>query len=487
MIKRTSVLFLIPLLLLSAALSGAAGRREQPSEAFSAALPVPPVLEAETAADGTKVYSMTAREGVREFFPGASTETAGYNGSYLGPTILVRRGDRVRFRIKNELEDATSVHWHGAHVPAEMDGGPHQGIETGAVWSPEFLIDQEAATLWYHPHLIPTTAEQVYRGLAGLFIIEDEHSDSLDIPSEYGTDDIPLIVQDRKFDRDGTFAYGPGMPEIMHGYQGNVVMVNGAIQPYLDADKPLIRLRLLNGSNSSIFRFRFEDGVSFAQIASDGGFLGKAVAMENIILSPGERAELLIDFGGRKRNDTVDLLAETSSGEEYRILRFRMKKSFTADASGAIDYGSPLNSIEKIPPGEASRERRFVMSSMGPGGRLTINGKRMDMGRIDERVSLGSTEIWTIENGSGMGGRMGMMNTPHSFHVHDGQFQILDINGAAPPPGEAGWKDTVLLWPGDRIRIIKRFEDFTGIYMYHCHLLEHEDAGMMGQFEVLSP
>jgi FtsP/CotA-like multicopper oxidase with cupredoxin domain len=487
MIKHSPVFFLLPLMLLPAIIAGAAGRREQPAEAFSVSLPVPPILEAETAGDGTKVYALTAREGEREFFPGTPTETAGYNGSYLGPTILVRRGERVRFNIKNELKEATSVHWHGAHVPAEMDGGPHQNIESGSVWSPEFLIDQEAATLWYHPHLIPTTAEQVYRGLAGLFIIEDEYPDSLDIPSEYGTNDIPLIVQDRKFDRDGTFSYGPGMPEIMHGYQGNVVMVNGAIQPYLDVDEPLIRLRLLNGSNSSIFRFRFGDGVSFAQIASDGGFLEQAVAMEYIVLSPGERAELLVDFGGRKRNDEVDLLAETSSGEEYRILRFRMKKNFTADASGGIDYDTPLNTIEKIPPSEASRERRFIMSSMGPGGRLTINGKRMDMSRIDERVPLGATEIWTVENGSGMGGRMGMMNTPHSFHLHDGQFQILDINGSSPPPGEAGWKDTVLLWPGDRIRLIKRFEEFTGIYMYHCHLLEHEDAGMMGQFEVLSP
>ncbi|MCF7948413.1 MAG: multicopper oxidase domain-containing protein [Spirochaetia bacterium] len=461
-------------------------RAEEGQQAgFSTPLPIPPLLEG-TEKNGILHFNLQVQAGEREFYPGAVSSTLGYNGNYLGPTIRVQRGDTVRIDVENQLNEATTVHWHGAHVPAEMDGGPHQQVPAKSSWQASFPIDQEAATLWYHPHLIPTTAEQVYRGLAGLFIIEDENSDSLPLPRRYGENDIPIILQERRFQQDGRITYNPSMPDVMRGYSGNAILVNGELQPYLEVSRNVLRLRLLNGSNSSVLRIQLEDQASFLQIASDGGFLEQPVEMSALVLSPAERAEILIDFRDVQENEKLHLFAETNGGETYRVLRLIASNKTTDTAKHPFpDSSLQLNTIEPIPASEAERSRSFVMSTMGPGGRLTINGKTMNMNRIDERVPLVATEIWQIEHGRGMMGRM--MNVPHSFHVHDGQFQILSVNGRPPSANEAGWKDTVLLWPGDVIRIIKRFEDYTGIYMYHCHLLEHEDAGMMGQFEVIEP
>ncbi|MDY7028934.1 MAG: multicopper oxidase domain-containing protein [Spirochaetota bacterium] len=494
LIKRLLALCFL-LLLVGLVMPAAVGRSENRAEegqqaSFSTPLPIPPPLEG-TEKNGVLHFNLQVQEGEREFYPGAVSSTLGYNGNYLGPTIRVHRGDNVRIVVENRLNEATTIHWHGAHVPSEMDGGPHQQVPANSSWQASFPIDQEAATLWYHPHLIPTTAEQVYRGLAGLFIIEDGNSKSLPLPRRYGENDIPIILQERRFQRDGRITYNPSMPDVMHGYSGNAVLVNGELQPYLKVSRGVLRLRLLNGSNSSVLRIQLENQGSFLQIASDGGFLEQPVEMRALVLSPAERAEILIDFRDVQEGEKLHLLAETNGGETYRVLQLigsgDGNSSTGAEAAKLPfpDTSLKLNTIEPIPASEAERSRSFVMSTMGPGGRLTINGKTMNMNRIDERVPLGATEIWQIEHGRGMMGRM--MNVPHSFHVHDGQFQILSVNGRPPSANEAGWKDTVLLWPGDVIRVIKRFEDYTGIYMYHCHLLEHEDAGMMGQFEVVEP
>ncbi|MDC7222264.1 MAG: multicopper oxidase domain-containing protein, partial [Spirochaetales bacterium] len=207
-------------------------------------LPVPPLLEGPD-------KLLTIQEGELTL-PFGTSETLGYNGDYLGPTIRVSRGEQAAFTIKNTLDEASTVHWHGLHVPAEFDGGPRQIIEAGESWSPEFLIDQAAATLWYHPHLMGKTAEHAYRGLAGLFIVEDDYSRSLPLPREYGVNDFPLILQDRRVDRQGEIRYRPSMPDIMHGYLGNIVLTNGAYQPALSLPDGTYRFRLLNGSNSSV-------------------------------------------------------------------------------------------------------------------------------------------------------------------------------------------------------------------------------------------
>ena len=450
------------------------------SQEVSTRLPIPPLLDYELSRDGTKVFELVADEGEVQFFNGVSTKTLGYNGNYLGPTIRVRRDDQVSIDVENRLSKPTTIHWHGADVPAESDGGPHQGIRPRRSWTASFQVRQQAATLWYHPHFIETTGQQVYEGLAGLLIIDDDDSDSLVIPDEYGVNDIPIILQERRFNQDGLFQYRPRMPDVVHGYFGNELLVNGAIKPYLEVSRGLTRLRLLNGSNSTLLQLRFEGVESVYQIATDGGYLEEPLALSRIILSPGERVEVLVDFR-TSDSENARLIAGTNGGANYNAMEFRVGTQISEYQS----VPDTLIPIKPIPESEAQLTRRFELQS-GMGGRMLINGKTMKMNRIDERVRLGDTEIWQIINrdGSGMGMMGGMMNQPHSFHIHAVQFQILDINGEPPPPELSGWKDTILIWPGDQFRVITRFQSYPGVYMYHCHLLEHEDNGMMGQFEI---
>ncbi len=447
---------------------------------FVTPLPIPPLLENLDKSGETARFAMNAQQDEMNFFPGKSTASLGYNGNFLGPTIRVRNGQRFTMRASNSLDQETTLHWHGLHVPAQWDGGPRQPIAAGNTWHPEFTIRQEAATLWYHPHAMGLTGEQVYHGLAGLFYIEDDFSDTLDIPKTYGVDDIPLVIQDRRFFSNGQFAYTQNMHDVMNGVIGNYMLVNGAIQPTLGVHAGQIRLRLLNGSNSSIYRIAFKDQRRFQVIASDGGFLERPVAMNTIVLSAGERAEILLDLTTAAMGDETSLLVDQMQGSRFEAMRIKVDRA----AESKICLPGKLRPLDRIAEAEASVVRTFTMETMGMGmmgGGLTINGKKMDSNRIDEQVKLGSTEIWEITNRSGM-----MMRMPHSMHLHDVQFQILSRNGQAPPLHEQGRKDTVLIMPGETVRIISRFRDYTGIYIYHCHLLEHEDNGMMGQFEVVS-
>lgn len=443
--------------------SSLAASGESDSEKGVTMLPVPPLLE------GSSLNLVMQRGELQ--LPMGTSKTMGFNGNYLGPTIRVSNGDLVNFSVKNTLGENSTVHWHGLHVPAEYDGGPHQVIKAGTEWNPSFKIDQQAATLWYHPHLMGKTAEHVYNGMAGMFYIEDDYSKSLALPRDYGVNDFPLILQDRRLNSKGQFIYDPSRPDIMHGYTGNVVLANGAYEPLLSVKPGTYRFRILNGSNSSIFRISFSDKRKFTVIASDGGFLPQTVQTASLVIAPAERYEILVDL---KQGEKTTLSTEIYGGEAYRTLDISVSNvkglSFAHPAS--FEY-SPVqyNAEENI-------KRTFRMESRGMGG-FSINGKQMDINRIDFKLKKNTTEIWTIKN---IG--MGMMNIPHSFHVHDVQFSVLSVNGVKPGPLYSGPKDTVLLMPGDTIVIALHFQDYTGIYMYHCHFLEHEDAGMMGQFMV---
>lgn len=474
--KNNSEKMLLILVFLSGSVLWARGNGEK-SAIPENLLVIPPLLEYKTASDGTREYELTIIEGTSRFFPDKNTPTLGYNGNILGPTIRVRENDRILVKLKNTLDEPTTLHWHGAHVPAQMDGGPLQAVAPGETWEPFFTIRQPAATLWYHPHLMGTTAEQVYRGLAGLLIIDDEHSDSLPLPDEYGINDIPLITQEREFLNDKTFRYRPSRPDLMHGYFGNALLVNGTLEPEFPVREDLLRFRILNGSNSTVLRYFFEDNSTFYQIATDGGFLAAPVPLQSLVLSPGERAEILVDFTTLKKGESRIFQGETNGGQIYRILNLpvevKSNRGYKIPETLGVSYEPVVTA--GLP------KRQFVLSSMGMGGNLTINGRRMNMNRVDERIPRGQQEVWEIINQG-----MGMMNLPHSFHVHDIQFQIIDINGSPPPHHLKGPKDTVLLWPGDRIKILVRFDDYLGKYMYHCHFLEHEDQGMMGVLEVIN-
>src|SRR5699024_4548965 len=363
----------------------------------------------------------------------------------------------------------TTIHWHGLEVDGDQDGGPHSGIQPGESWSPEFKIEQPAATLWYHPHPEQETGKQVYKGLAGLFLIEDEVSDSLDIPKEYGVDDVPLVLQDKRFNSDEGIDYNLGMRDVMNGLQGDTMLVNGAVNPFLEVPRGMMRLRLLNGSNASVYELNFNNHQSFHQIASDGGFLEKPEKMDKIVLGPAERAEILVDFSDLKKGEAVQL-----NNKESEFMKFKAND----DDPKNYTIPSDLTSIEKMNPDQAVKTRKFAFEGMGP--RVNINGKQFDADRIDEELKINDTEIWEITNESGMG-MMGEMI--HPFHAHGAQFQVLDRDGNPPPANETGWKDTVLVHPDEKVRVIATFKH-PGDFMYHCHILEHEDAGMMGQFKI---
>ena len=409
-------------------------------------------------------YVLQAKEGEMEFFEGKTTKTFGYNGNYLGPLIRMREGESVSISVENMLRDVTTVHWHGLEVDGGQDGGPHDGIKVGEIWKPEFTVEQPAATLWYHPHLKGTTADQVYMGLAGLIYIEDDVSDSLNLPKDYGVNDFPVIVQDRNFRANGDFDHQTNMMGVV---PGDTVLVNGSIEPFVEVNRGKVRLRLLDASNSENYSFTMSDGSSFQQVASDGGFLEAPVTRSRVFLSPGERAEVIVDFS-QTQEDTVFLTIGS-----FKVLEFRISDK----GPDTTEVPERLASLPEVDEGAATEERFFEMEAMGISG--TINGKYFDMERIDEEVTLDDTEIWTVTT---LGGGM-MQQGGHPFHIHGTQFRILTRNGRVPPPEERGYKDTVFVDIGEEVRLLVSFKH-QGMFMYHCHILEHEDFGMMGQFMV---
>lgn len=428
-------------------------------------LPVPALLDATNSDSKSSDYSIKVQEGTTNFIGNKQTPTLGYNGSFLGPVMKVSRGEEVRMHITNELDVATSIHWHGLEVEGTKDGGPHQVISAGSAWQPSFTINQPASTLWFHPHVIGSTAIQVYYGLAGLIIIEDENSKSLNLPDEYGVNDIPLIIQDRSFNPDGSFLYNNNM---MDGAIGDYILVNGALTPYLDVKQIKMRFRIVNGANARNFDLRLSGYDEFYQIASDGGLLEKPVISGALFLSPGERAEIIIDFSKYTKGETVELISDN-----------KLVMTFKIGDEAADDTVIPevLSTIEKFDVNEATGVKTIQLDGMGH--MVTLNGQTFDMDRIDDNVSLGDIEIWEIfTNRSMMMGSAG-----HPFHIHGTQFQVLSRNGFEPEENEQGWKDTVFVGAGETVRIIVRFK-YKGIFMYHCHILEHEESGMMGQLEV---
>ena len=449
-------------------------------------LAIPPLLES-TEENGTQVFSLTLQKGDTEIFKGVQTETWGANGTYLMPTIRVRKGDNVEMHVTNELGQMTTIHWHGMHLPAAKDG-VHQIIDSGETWEPDWEIRQQAATLWYHPHLMGKTGEHVYNGLAGMFILEDANSENLDIPKEYGVDDIPFIIQDREFDSEGQLIYRSNDSDTYGptGMLGNTILVNGTYAPYVDVPAGMIRLRILNGSNARRYNFGFDDNRTFYQIASDGGFLEHPVPRTRMTLAVAERAEILVDMSDLEpvtlMSYEIDegkpvirsfiervLQSDRDTNEMFKIVELRPQK--TAKARSPIP--ERLNTIQRFEEAEAAKTRTFVL------GQSSINNKKMEIDRVDEIVLVGTKEIWEITNPSAQ---------HHPFHVHDVQFQILDRNGKPPPAYEQGWKDTVHVAEDETVRVMMEFKDYTDphvSYMFHCHMLEHEDHGMMGQYVVV--
>ena len=444
------------------------------------------------------VYTLTMAPSSHQFFDGVQTDTYGFNGSYLGPTLILHKGEAVQMHVANQIAEPTTVHWHGMHVASEDDGGPHSIIQPGTVWQPDFTVLDNATTFWYHPHLHERTGEHVYRGLAGVIIVRDPVESQLSLPRTYGVDDIPVVIQDWQFDDQRQLIFRQGGA----GQRGNTMVVNGTLEPQATLGANVNRLRLLNGSNSRVYMLGLSDNSVFHMIGSDGGLLEAPVQLQRLRLAPGERAEVLIDLAGRS-GETLTLMSYSSEltrgepggvpqandpptppgsidGTDFSVLQLVVVDPVTSAIQG---IPQTLVTVEELPESTADRVRpmRLDTAGPGPGAPLAINGAVFNMNVINEVVNLGDTEIWEIDNVRG---------GPHPFHIHDVQFQILDRGGEPPPPEESGWKDVVLVYPGERVRFITQFLDFADPdtpYMYHCHLLGHEDDGMMGAFLVIDP
>lgn len=475
----------------------------QPATEFNS-LQIPPLLTG-SSIGGRQRYQLGVQSGQTEFFANVPTPTFGINGTFLGPTLRLQRNDDVTLAVVNKLDEPTTLHWHGLHVPAIADGGPHQIVDPDNSWDANFKVNNNAGTYWYHSHLLGKTGEQVYKGLGGMLIVDDELSEDLGLPQEYGIDDIPLIIQDRNFNADGSFRYSNTRMDSMLGAFGNTILVNGTLNPRFTPNRSKVRFRLLNASNARTYNLAFSDGREMHQVACDGGFLGAPVSMRAVELAPGERCEVIADFSdGRPVNlvslpmaedspfRTTGMMGNMHTMNQIRLHILSIQPESSLDQSP--DLPSSLLTLPALNPESADRIRQFTLSSsMGMGmmrrggsGRMnrgmgamhSINGSTMDMDMINVRVPLGSTEIWEISNDSPM---------MHPFHIHHGQFRILSSNNRAWPAHEQAFKDTVKVGPGQSVRVLMKFEDYADPilpYMYHCHILEHEDAGMMGQFVV---
>ena len=464
----------------------------------SAALTLPGILSAQTGtkplampplidATSSGKFELTAQSGTVNFLGKSDTNTVGFNGNYLGPTLRVRQGN-TGVSVRNEIGEVVTVHWHGLLIPGDVDGGPHQPIAPGQDWSITLPIDQPSATTWYHSHVHGRTAPHVYYGFAGMMHVTDGRDAERDLPIDYGIDDLSLVLQDRQFDGNGRMVYAPSMHSQMMGFTGDTMMVNGQVGRTAPIPKSIVRLRLLNGSNARIYNLSFANGRVMHLVATDGGFLSAPVAIDELKLAPGERAEVLVDFT-EGRGDTLvsaDVANSMMGGgggilpaRKFTVLPFAVDDSLPARQSRIPDVLD--GTIPELNPKGAMLRRlsldmaRGGMMMRGGAGGHSINGQPFDMERIDFTIGLGSTERWVIEAPAMM----------HPFHIHGVSFQVVSENGAAPSANNQGWKDTVLV--DKQTEVLVRFGKPAAKdrpYMFHCHILEHEDGGMMGQFSV---
>src|SRR5690625_1507322 len=427
-------------------------------------LQIPPILKSDKKVGNDVYYTIEAQKGKTEIFKGIETETLGYNSSFLGPVLKLKKGQTAHIKLKNSLDEETTFHWHGLIVAGDADGGPHDVIQPGEEKEIIFDVQQDAATLWFHPHPLGNTAKQVYEGLAGLMYIEDD----MDNPYVYGENDFPLIIQDRTFNEQKQFDYRAVRDP--DGTMGETLLINGTVNPRLTVNKEQVRLRLLNGSNMRNYTFKLSNNQSFEQIASDGGLLNEPVELTELQLTPAERAEIVIDFSNIQKNEDVKLVMDDGTV----LLPFNVNDEENNVQKEIQKPQNPITITEKEMQQEVSKE--IVLFGMMH--HVTINGKKFDMNRIDFTQKVGETEVWEIYNKPDMMG--GMI---HPFHLHGTQFKVISINGEEPPENLQGYKDTISLDPGDKAKIAVKFEE-PGIYMYHCRILEHEDNGMMGQVKV---
>lgn len=469
--------------------------------------------------------------------------------NYLGPILNFQQGQKVRIFFKNTLREPSIIHWHGLHVPQRSDGHPMYSIETGQQFVYEFEVLNRAGTSFYHSHSHNLTAEQVYRGLAGLITVTDSEEQKLDLPS--GEFDLPLVIQDRRFDDKNQLQYAHMMHERMEGFLGDTILVNGKPDVEFPVKTRAYRFRAVNGSNSRIYKLGWDDGTPLTAIGTDACLLPKPETRPYIMLAPGERVDLWLDFSGRTVGSQLVLYSLPFSGTQPKMAEKMkgmgmMHKRLAQGVKFAIATFKVTEQVSDSPklPDSLVAFQRLTLNdvdnadkpipigiSMKPMHPL-LNGKSFAMDKVldFERVALGSIKKIRIfhdhempgggdmkhsadsdskpashkkaadmdsmkgmQHGGGkkMGMMSGMLDMAHPIHLHGQQYQVLrripkmvreDYASVKDGYIDTGWKDTVLVMPGEEVEIIKPFQDYKGLFLYHCHNLEHEDLGMMRQF-----
>ena len=508
--------------------------------------------------------TLTATPAEQALLPGAPTRVWRFTGavvkgpasslqpipnSFLGPVIRLTRGQRVRIRFMNKLPEASIVHWHGLDVPEAADGHPRLAVDAGGEYVYDFTVTNRAGTYWYHPHPHGHTGEQVYFGLAGLLLVSDEEEQALPLPR--GQYDLPIVIQDRSFDDGNQLRYlsgtGPtargdasgapsapgntmggggmmggmmsrgammsgGMGDMMTrmmGFLGDTILVNGRPDASIEVATHPYRLRILNGSNSRIYKLAWQDGRPLTVIGTDGGLLERPVHKDYVMLAPAERVELWADFSKDDLGTQLTLMSlafegsmggmmgmmdggpmaammdnsSLAAGAQFPIFKVNVARKTNArlelpERLSAVSWPRLQDAVNRAKP----RAFRITMAQMQWG----FDGRGFEMMAVapNEVVKLGTTEVWEFANDSGM------MTMAHPIHVHDPQFQVLERRHGAASGGvrdgyvDQGWKDTVLVMPGDRVKLLMRFADYPGLYLYHCHMLEHEDLGLMRNYRI---
>jgi spore coat protein A len=459
---------------------------------FQVPLPVPPVAKPASADATTDYYDFDVHPAAAPILPGLETTIWGYEGIFPGPTIEARHDRRVSLRLRNRLAVPIVHHLHGGRTAPESDGYPtdltlpesgfadlhmHDPLARIARGQREHIFEnrQRAATLWYHDHRMDFTGAQVWRGLAGLYLIRDE--EELGLPLPRGEHEIPLILCDRSFEADGSLRYpaadpslrgAPGViAEYMGGVLGDVILVNGAAWPRLEVANVKYRFRILNASNARRYELAI-DQTPFLQIGSDGGLLAAPVTHRTLRIAPAERFDVIVDFSAFRPGTSLTLLNRAGDGEAAQVMRFDVVRTERDDS--AIPRVLSADAVPDPRAAVVTREFEFSCQRFRHG--WTINGKPFDPTRMDARPKLDTTEIWRLKT-----------DFSHPLHLHLVHFRVLSHSGR-PAPYDAGWKDTLDLGPGQAAEVLMRFAGYRGRYVFHCHNLEHEDMGMMGNFEV---
>ncbi|MGW3494314.1 multicopper oxidase family protein [Streptomyces sp. NPDC001020] len=437
-------------------------------EPFRVPLPALPVLSPVSTAGGTDVYDVTMRPTVKEILPGLQTQVLTYDGHFPGPVIKARSRRPVVVRQRNLLDMPTAVHLHGASLSHDDDGYPMDTIAPQGTRTYAYPNRQSHASLWFHDHAHHMEAEHVYRGLSGSYLLTDDIEQSLPLPS--GAYDVPIALRDANFGADGQLVY------VMGDRSRTTLLANGAAYPYLEVAARKYRFRLLNASNTRSFELRLADGGPIVQIGSDGGLLPRPHTTESVFLSAGERADVVIDFS-RYRVGTQLVLQNTTGSGPAELIGQVMRFDVTRTAYDPSRIPAVLRSLPPLPTPTGERSIALQMDEGGatpPQG--YVDGKVYDPNRVDSVIRYGASEVWTVTNLNQV--------IPHNFHMHLVQFRVLERNGQSPGPAEAGLKDTVSLKPGETVKLQATFDTFRGLYVYHCHMLDHSAMGMMATMKI---